>query len=253
MRKIKMIKTNGLKIALVGEGGQGIQTAAEILAVAAIKAGLNASYLPHFGVEQRGGASLAFVILNRKEISYPRFSFANLLAITAPRALPKARPFVDESTFIINLISFKERPINMLLLGVIAKHLKMIGRDYFKASIKEVLNSKAGMENNLKTFDDGLTLSEKFYNKELPKVYNKFRKPKISHDDKKTYIQFPDQCKSCGLCLAICPQKALSYTSDDNGIYGGPLPKVDMSRCIGCDLCEQICPEGAIKVEKKSS
>jgi 2-oxoglutarate ferredoxin oxidoreductase subunit gamma len=50
-----------IKIALAGEGGQGVQSIAEILAEAANEGGKNALYIPNFGVEQRGGVSIAFV------------------------------------------------------------------------------------------------------------------------------------------------------------------------------------------------
>lgn len=240
----------GLAVALVGEGGQGIQKAAEILALAAAKSGLSASYLPHFGVEQRGGASLAFVILARREVPYPRFSSAHLLAITAGRALTKGRPLIDQNTFIINLIKAKEKPVNMLMLGIIAKRLKIIDKEFFLAAIKEILGKKGGLERNYAVFNDGLTLNEKFYTEELPEKYNKYRSPKIRNGNGKSYVRFPDLCKSCGLCVAVCPAKALSFSVEDQGVYGGPLPEVDLEKCIACGQCEQICPEGAIKIEK---
>lgn len=241
---------SGFCIALVGEGGQGIQKAAEILALAAAKCNLAASYLPHFGVEQRGGASLAFVILARREVPYPRFSSAHLLAISAGRALGKGRPLINQNTFVINLIKIKEKPINMLMLGIIAKRLKIIPKEFFLAAIKEILGEKGGLEKNSAVFNDGLTLSEKFYTEELPEKYLKYRSPKIKHGNGKSYARFPDLCKSCGLCVANCPAKALAFSAEDQGIYGGPLPEVDLAKCIACGQCEQICPEGAIRVEK---
>ena len=42
-----------VKIALAGEGGQGVQSIAEILAEAANEQGKQALYIPNFGVEQR--------------------------------------------------------------------------------------------------------------------------------------------------------------------------------------------------------
>ena len=52
------------KIAAAGEGGQGVQALAETLALAAYRAGLNALYIPNFGIEQRGGVSLALSLIH---------------------------------------------------------------------------------------------------------------------------------------------------------------------------------------------
>lgn len=43
------------KIALAGEGGQGVQSVAMILTEAAALEGKEILYIPNFGVEQRGG------------------------------------------------------------------------------------------------------------------------------------------------------------------------------------------------------
>jgi 2-oxoglutarate ferredoxin oxidoreductase subunit gamma len=46
------------KIIIAGEGGQGIQTIAHAFARAAFLDDLNVSFMPNYGVEQRGGVSL---------------------------------------------------------------------------------------------------------------------------------------------------------------------------------------------------
>lgn len=46
-------------------------------------------------------------------------------------------------------------------------------------------------------------------------------------------------CKSCGVCIKICPANALSMRDK------GPL--FDYTRCIRCYCCQEMCPEGAIK------
>lgn len=48
------------KIVLAGEGGQGVQSIAKILVEAGYEAGKQILYIPNFGVEQRGGVSIAF-------------------------------------------------------------------------------------------------------------------------------------------------------------------------------------------------
>ena len=44
-----------IKIVLAGEGGQGVQIIANMLAESAYAEGKEAAYIPNFGVEQRGG------------------------------------------------------------------------------------------------------------------------------------------------------------------------------------------------------
>lgn len=61
------------KVAIAGEGGQGVQSIAEILAEAANEEGKNALYIPNFGVEQRGGVSIAFVQVSDGDIGAPKF------------------------------------------------------------------------------------------------------------------------------------------------------------------------------------
>ena len=58
------------KIVLAGEGGQGVQSVAKILVEAGYEAGKQILYIPNFGVEQRGGVSIAFCqILMKKSAS----------------------------------------------------------------------------------------------------------------------------------------------------------------------------------------
>jgi len=60
-----------VKIALAGEGGQGVQSVAQILTEAAALEGKEILYIPNFGVEQRGGVSIAFVQIGDQKIGAP--------------------------------------------------------------------------------------------------------------------------------------------------------------------------------------
>ncbi len=48
-------------------------------------------------------------------------------------------------------------------------------------------------------------------------------------------------CKKCGICMSICPVKALDR--DEEG-----YPIVDNDKCISCGNCEIMCPDFAIAV-----
>lgn len=81
------------KIAAAGEGGQGVQALAETLALAAYRAGLKSLYIPNFGIEQRGGVSLAFVQISPESIGSPKFLQADLVAALSPRALRRSEQY----------------------------------------------------------------------------------------------------------------------------------------------------------------
>ena len=48
-------------------------------------------------------------------------------------------------------------------------------------------------------------------------------------------------CRDCGICVALCPQSAISRIEADNGELE---MVVDPERCIGCGFCAGACPCG---------
>jgi 2-oxoglutarate ferredoxin oxidoreductase subunit gamma len=87
------------RMALGGEGGQGVQSAADILAQAAFEEGREVLYIPNFGIEQRGGVSLAFVQIGEKPIGSPKFKQADLIVALSVRSLERLEPYIGaEST-----------------------------------------------------------------------------------------------------------------------------------------------------------
>lgn len=73
--------------------------------------------------------------------------------------------------------------------------------------------------------------------------------PKTFEDKDKRWSQFPDQCKSCGLCIEICPVKVLSWDEETLGHFGKHTIKCDIKNCIQCKKCEIVCPDMAIRVK----
>jgi len=90
-----------LRILFAGEGGQGVQAAAQILAKAVFESGKKLLYIPNFGVEQRGGPSLAFLIIDEKQPVYPKFDQADILAIFSDRSVERVQNYIGPKTKII--------------------------------------------------------------------------------------------------------------------------------------------------------
>jgi 2-oxoglutarate ferredoxin oxidoreductase subunit gamma len=87
-----------LKIVIAGEGGQGVQAIGELLAAAADRSGQQALYIPNFGVEQRGGVSIAFVQISGEKIGFPKFQKADLLAVLSPRSVTRTKGYLKPGT-----------------------------------------------------------------------------------------------------------------------------------------------------------
>lgn len=273
------------KILLAGEGGQGVQTVAKIIAQAARKSGKFSSYIPSFGVEQRGGVSLAFVQISKNALAYPRFDQADTLIVFCQRALATIKPYLAENTLFIydnSAISNKSldkikdqiknylavpaqkvsqekystKTLNMVMLGALAQTLKEIDTAEVESQILRELKAKidqnpALKDFNLNAFREGISLAQNFDQQKegLAGIEPKDVTQKFE-DEKKSWLRLPEYCKGCALCIAKCPVGALKF-SDDLGFLGNPMPIVDIAKCTGCGTCMHICPDAAIEVKKK--
>jgi 2-oxoglutarate ferredoxin oxidoreductase subunit gamma len=90
-----------IKIALAGEGGQGVQSIAEILAEAAYNEGKQTIYIPNFGLEQRGGVSIAFIQFSDKRIGAPKFNKADVVIALSERAVERTVGYSDANTLYV--------------------------------------------------------------------------------------------------------------------------------------------------------
>jgi 2-oxoglutarate ferredoxin oxidoreductase subunit delta len=75
------------------------------------------------------------------------------------------------------------------------------------------------------------------------------QEPKTFGDKAKSWTQFPEQCKSCGLCIEACPVKVLTWDEEVLGHFGAHTVKCDIKNCIQCKKCEFVCPDMAIRVK----
>lgn len=90
-----------VKIVLAGEGGQGVQSVAEIIAEAANEEGREALYIPNFGVEQRGGVSVAFLQIGDQAVGSPKFNTADIVVALSERAVRRTSQYVGPDTVFV--------------------------------------------------------------------------------------------------------------------------------------------------------
>ncbi|MEW6515305.1 MAG: 4Fe-4S dicluster domain-containing protein [candidate division FCPU426 bacterium] len=58
----------------------------------------------------------------------------------------------------------------------------------------------------------------------------------------------PRRCKSCELCLAVCPKKIMVITHERNEHGFHVAACRDERECTGCLACALVCPDVAIEI-----
>jgi 2-oxoglutarate ferredoxin oxidoreductase subunit gamma len=90
------------RLVFSGSGGQGVITAAIILAEAAVlHEGLNAVQSQSYGAEARGGATRSDVIIADSEIRYPKVVQPNVLVCLTQEAYNKFYPIIRPGGLLI--------------------------------------------------------------------------------------------------------------------------------------------------------
>ena len=64
--------------------------------------------------------------------------------------------------------------------------------------------------------------------------------PANSAKNKKALVS-ASMCKSCGKCMAACPNNAISFDDENKA-------SIDSSTCLTCGYCTPVCPEFAIRI-----
>ncbi|MCX6799652.1 MAG: 2-oxoacid:acceptor oxidoreductase family protein [Candidatus Falkowbacteria bacterium] len=157
-----------INIIIAGEGGQGVQKIGEILAETAFNAGYKTTYIPNFTVQQRGGVSIAFVIISNEPIIYPKFTKASLAVILSGRSIEQIKNKLTTQTIIINNSSLSRatdykyieckkinsikatelardispKSFNMIMLGKIIKEIKILDINDIKNEVTKIFKSK---------------------------------------------------------------------------------------------------------------
>ena len=90
-----------VSLKLAGAGGDGAQTAALLITEAAIAEGFDATYIPSYGPESRGGTSYADVHVAREEVLSPASPEPQILVAFNAPSLNKFGPNVAENGIVI--------------------------------------------------------------------------------------------------------------------------------------------------------
>lgn len=99
----------GIRIA--GFGGQGVISAGILLAQAGVEDKKNASWLPSYGPEMRGGTANCSVVVTDGEVYTPIVSAPNTVIVMNEPSLPKFEPMLKKGgLLILNSSLINSRP-----------------------------------------------------------------------------------------------------------------------------------------------
>lgn len=166
------------QIRLSGSGGQGVITAAIIMAEAAVSEGKEAVQSQSYGPEARGGASKAEVIIADRPIFHPKLTAPDIVLSMTQKAADKYYKDLNKEGLLIidedlvpnapdfaNIIKIpitrlaverlgKELFANMIALGALVKVAKIVSIDTIKASVAKRV-PPATIEQNMKAIEIG--------------------------------------------------------------------------------------------------
>lgn len=171
-----------VKTVFSGFGGQGVLMMGYILALSAMRDGMQVTYLPAYGAEVRGGTANCTVSISDEEIASPVASFPDyVIALNKPSLIRYEGQLKSRGTLLLNsdLIDidptrkdieiFKipantiakklksERTVNMIMLGALAAATNIISIDSLANGLTEVIKTKSArqMETNRKGLELG--------------------------------------------------------------------------------------------------
>ncbi len=168
------------KILIAGEGGQGVQTISKVLLDILNTKDFQISFVPNYGVEQRGGVSLGYIQFGKEEIYYPKFLKADIMIMLSERAFQRADDYINKDSIVIyntDLIKSPEmkkiknshgfafdtlskqigsqRVMNMIVLGAIMKTIKeFVSVEDAKKSINHKFEDKYIKNPDLKIMNE---------------------------------------------------------------------------------------------------
>ena len=173
------------EILLAGSGGQGMIFAGKMVAQAAVAEGLNATYIPSYGAEVRGGTAHCHVKVGRRQIGSPIVEDAAIVVAMNEPSYKAFSPLLRKgSTLVVNaslvptigkhagvkIVSLELtkiasdmgslRSANMLVFGLCAGLLGFQDLDKVTGLVETTLGKKnpAMLETNVKILEKGIEL-----------------------------------------------------------------------------------------------
>jgi 2-oxoisovalerate ferredoxin oxidoreductase beta subunit len=162
-------KDIGIKLA--GAGGDGAQTAALLLARAAINEGFDSTHIPSYGPESRGGTSYADVRIAEDEVLSPAAPEPHVLVAFNAPSLAKFGPHVPEGGVVVydSSVISEVPPLgtgvrtlgvpfarvaadlgkiivkNIVALGAVQEATQLFPKETFLAAIRQALSHKCAL------------------------------------------------------------------------------------------------------------
>jgi 2-oxoisovalerate ferredoxin oxidoreductase beta subunit len=129
-----------ISLKLAGSGGDGAQTAAMLIARAAINEGFDATHIPSYGPESRGGTSYADVHVAAEEVLNPGSPDPQILLAFNTPSLTKFGPTVRKGGYVIYDSSVvTEAPVLDPSIKVFPVPFTGIATDLGKAVVKNIV------------------------------------------------------------------------------------------------------------------
>jgi 2-oxoisovalerate ferredoxin oxidoreductase beta subunit len=177
-----------IALKLAGSGGDGAQTAAMLVALAAINEGFDATHIPSYGPESRGGTSYADVRLAESEVLSPACPAPHVLVAFNAPSLAKFGPTVVPGGTIVFDSSVVTTPPhldpsvqslgipcseiakdlgrvvvkNIVALGALQGATALFPEETFLTAIRQALKDKAGLVPlNEKAFRSGVAAAKR--------------------------------------------------------------------------------------------
>jgi 2-oxoglutarate ferredoxin oxidoreductase subunit gamma len=164
------------KIVIAGEGGQGVQSIAKIIAQGAFMQGKKAIYVPYFSTEKRGGTTEAYAQVGDVVPAYPKFAKADLWVALSQRAVERIYPYLQDGTkVVVNSFLVKDtsridawkphridagriakeelkkpRVFNMIMMGAMVKLVPGLDQEKFKEALEKTFKAKYEKDPSLK-------------------------------------------------------------------------------------------------------
>lgn len=256
---------SALEIIMYGRGGQGVVTAANLLAKSAFLAGFQAMAIPFFGAERRGAPVRAYVRISSSQILRRCFIYsADLIAVfdlatlqlLQPEILARAKPdawiLVNSPNLArcLNLLSSAES-YNLAVLNAteiaLRNELKLEGSPIPNIPMLAAMAKLIGMDleslkqSIIQEFGDQESILRAIQEASQSLILN----PR-TRDSSSARIELEIPKQSPQISIPISTPKPGAFGS--TGSWRFFKPAIDASRCVGCTYCWMYCPESAIQL-----